>query len=144
MRDYESIFILSPTIDEAESEKVNARMQEVVAANGGTIGKVEKWGKRKLAYTVRKHKKGEYILFQYQGGPETVAELERNFKLTDSVIKFITVRLEKEMLLAQAKAQAEAEAREARAQAEAAAAEAPAVAEEAPAAAEETEETTEE
>jgi small subunit ribosomal protein S6 len=89
MKHYESIFILNPSIDEAESEKINLRMQEVVAGNGGEITKVEKWGKRKLAYTVRKQKKGEYVLFQFTGGAATVAELERNFKMTDAVIKFV-------------------------------------------------------
>ena len=99
MRDYETIFILGPSLTEEAAEKVNLKMQEVVTGNGGEMVKVEKWGKRKLAYPVNKHKKGEYILFQYAGGPATVAELERNFKMTDSVIKFMTIRLEKEMLL---------------------------------------------
>ncbi len=67
MRDYESIFILNPTLDEAESEKVNLRMQEVIKGNGGEVVRVEKWGKRKLAYPIRKHKKGEYVLVQFQG-----------------------------------------------------------------------------
>jgi len=106
---YESIFILSPAIDEAESERVSQRMQEVVRSNGGEVAKVEKWGKRKLAYTVRKHKKGEYVLLYFTGGAATVAELERNFKMTDAVIKYMTVRLEKEAI-ANAARQAQAEA----------------------------------
>ena len=110
MKHYESIFILNPSIDEAESEKINLRMQEVVTANGGEVTKVEKWGKRKLAYTVRKQKKGEYVLFQFTGGAATVAELERNFKMTDSVIKYMTIRLEKDMLEHQARLEAAAAA----------------------------------
>jgi len=107
MRDYETIYILSPNTPEEGVEKVNVRMQEVITANGGEMTKVEKWGKRKLAYPVNKQKKGEYILYQYKGGPVTVAELERNFKMTDSIIKFMTVRLEKEMLLPPAPTPAE-------------------------------------
>ncbi|MBI5189553.1 MAG: 30S ribosomal protein S6 [Nitrospirae bacterium] len=129
MRDYESIFILAPTLDEAESEKVSTRMQDVVTSHGGEFVKVEKWGKRKLAYEVGKHKKGEYILFQFKGGPETVAELERNYKLTESVIKYMTIRLEKEALVQQALAEsraAEAAAAEAAGEAAAEAGEAPA------------------
>ena len=110
IKHYESIFILNPSIDEAESEKINLRMQEVVAGNGGEVTKVEKWGKRKLAYTVRKQKKGEYVLFQFTGGAATVAELERNFKMTDAVIKYMTIRLEKDMLEHQARLEAAATA----------------------------------
>ncbi len=124
MRDYESIFILNPNIDEAESEKVNLRMQEVVAGNGGEVTKVEKWGKRKLAYTIGKHKKGEYVLMQFKGEAATVAELERNYKMTDSVIKFMTVRLEKEALAHQARLAAAQEAAAAKAEAAEAAAQA--------------------
>src|SRR5512143_3156651 len=124
MRDYESIFILNPNIDEAESEKVNLRMQEVIAGNGGEIVKVEKWGKRKLAYTIGKHKKGEYVLMQFKGEAATVAELERNYKMTDSIIKFLTVRLEKEALAHQARLAAAQEAAAAKAEAAEAAAQA--------------------
>ena len=117
MNDYESIFILAPSIDEAESEKINQRMQEVITANGGEIVRVEKWGKRKLAYPVRKHKKGEYVLLQFKGGAPAVSELERNYKMSDAVIKFLTIKLDKEALAhlarqlqAQQKAEATAEA----------------------------------
>lgn len=161
MRDYESIFILNPNIEEGESEKVCLKMQEVVTANGGEITRVEKWGKRKLAYEIGKHKKGEYVLLQFTGEPVTVAELERNYKMTDPVIKYITIRMEKEMILAvqqarQAEAAAvvaaeaaveaaavaavEAEAAAAGAAAAPAVEEAPAETAEAPAAEEQTEE----
>jgi small subunit ribosomal protein S6 len=113
VRDYESIFILNPTLDETESEKVNLRMQEVIKGNGGEVVRVEKWGKRKLAYPIRKHKKGEYVLVQFQGGAATVAELERNYKMTDAVIKYLTVRLEKEALAHLARQAAAAQAAEA-------------------------------
>ena len=117
MKDYESIFILSPGTDEAESEKISVRMQEVIKGNGGEVVKVEKWGKRKLAYTVRKHKKGEYVLLQFRGGAMTVAELERNYKMTEAVIKYLTVLIGKEMLAHQARVEA-AEAAAAKAEAE--------------------------
>lgn len=136
MRDYESIYILASTLDEAESERLTTRMQEVVTTNGGEIVKVEKWGKRKLAYEVGKHKKGEYVLLQFQGGPETVAELERIYKMTEPVIKYMTIRLEKEALMQQAAAEARAAEAEAEAEAAAAAGQAETQAEE-PSAAEE-------
>lgn len=116
VRDYESIFILNPTMDEAESEKVALRMQEVIKGNGGEVVRVEKWGKRKLAYPIKKHKKGEYVLVQFKGLAGTVAELERNYKMTDAVIKYITVRLEKEALAHLARQAAATQAAEAAAQ----------------------------
>jgi len=136
MRDYESIFILTPTLKEEESEKVGRRMRDIITAGGGQVAAVENWGRKRLAYEVGKHKKGEYVLMRYKAGPDTVAELERNFKLTDSVIKYITVRLEKEALAAaEAKTRAAEEA--ARAE-EAAKAEGEAPAEAVPDAREET------
>jgi len=124
MRDYETIFILNPTLEEEEAEKVNLRMQDILKSGGGELIRVEKWGKRRLAYEVKKHKKGDYILLRYQSGPEVVTELERNMKLADQVIKFMTVKLEKDMLENEAavqkqKAEEEAKAEEARAAAEA-------------------------
>jgi len=100
MKPYESIFILNPNIDNEESEKVIARMREVITSNGGEVTHVEKWGKRKLAYEVAKFKKGDYVLVQYTGVPATVTELERNFKMTDPVIKYMTVKLDKDMVAA--------------------------------------------
>ena len=98
MKDYESIIILNASLDEAESEKIVQRMQDVIAGNGGQVVKVERWGKKRLAYIVKKQKKGEYVLLHFKGQPETVAELERNYKMVDSIIKYLTVRLEKEAI----------------------------------------------
>jgi len=124
MRDYETIFILNPNLEEEEAEKVNLRMQEILKSGGGELLRVEKWGKRRLAYEVQKHKKGDYVLLRYQSEPAAVTELERNMKLSDQVIKFMTVKLEKDMIeneAAQQKAKAEEEARiqESKAEAEA-------------------------
>lgn len=149
MRDYETIFILNPNIDEEEAEKVNLKMQEVLTSNGGELLRVEKWGKRRLAYEVKKQKKGNYILIRYQAESAAVAELERNFKMSDPVIKFMTIRLEKDMLLDEAAklekmAEDEVRATEAAAAAEVAEvaeAEAAAAAEAAPAAPEEADKT---
>ena len=130
MKDYESIFILNPSIEEAEAEKIVQRLQDVVNGHGGQMLKVEKWGKKRLAYIVRKQKKGEYVLLHFKGQPETVAELERNYKMVDSIIKYLTVRLEKEAI---AHIERQEAALAAAAKPEAAPAEAPAPAEQAPA-----------
>ena len=130
MKDYESIFILNPSIEEAEAEKIVQRMQDVVNGHGGQMLKVEKWGRKRLAYIVKKQKKGEYVLLHFKGQPETVAELERNYKMVDSIIKYLTVRLEKEAI---AHIERQEAALAAAAKPEAAPAEVPAPAEQAPA-----------
>lgn len=94
---YESIFIINPNISDEETNSVIKKMQDVVTRQGGEILKFEDWGKKKLAYEVRKHKRGHYVFFQIKGEPAAVQELERNLKLTDAVIKYLTVKLVKEL-----------------------------------------------
>ncbi len=94
---YESIFIINPNLSDEETAGVIKKMQDVVAKQGGEMLKFEDWGKKKLAYEVKKQKRGHYVFFQFKGTPAAIAELERTFKLTDAVIKFLSVRLEKEL-----------------------------------------------
>ncbi len=94
---YESIFIINPNITDEETASVIKNMQDVVAKQGGEMLKYEDWGKKKLAYEIKKHKRGHYAFFQFKAAPAAVSELERTYKLTDSVIKFLTVKLEKEL-----------------------------------------------
>ena len=69
-------------------------MSKSVTATGGTIDKVEKWGKRKLAYRVERYREGSYVLMQFSAEPATVKEFERRLRVQDSVIKFLTVRID--------------------------------------------------
>ena len=94
---YESIFIINSNLTDEETAGVIKKMQDVVAKQGGEMLKFEDWGKKKLAYEIKKQKRGHYSFFQFKAAPAAVAELERTYKLTDSVIKFITVKLEKEL-----------------------------------------------
>lgn len=94
---YESIFIINPNISDEDTNAVIKKMQDVVVKQGGEILKFEDWGKKRLAYEVRKHKRGHYVFFQIKGEPAAIQELERNLKLTDSVIKYLTVKLVKEL-----------------------------------------------
>jgi small subunit ribosomal protein S6 len=94
---YESIFIINPNLADEETAGVIKKMQDVVAKLGGEMLKSEDWGKKKLAYEIKKHKRGHYMFFQFKAAPAAVSELERTYKLTDSVIKFLTVKLEKEL-----------------------------------------------
>jgi small subunit ribosomal protein S6 len=94
MRIYEELFIIRPDAPEEEADGLIETMRTQVAAAGGTVDKVEKWGKRRLAYRVGKHREGSYVLVQFSAGPETVREFERRLRVSDLVIKFLTVRID--------------------------------------------------
>lgn len=94
---YESIFIINANLSDEETANVTKKMQDVVAKQGGEMLKFEDWGKKKLAYEVKKQKRGHYVFFQFKAAPAAVAELERTYKMTDAVIKFISIKLEKEL-----------------------------------------------
>ena len=94
MRPYETIFILDPDLEEAQAQSAIEKAKGIITQNKGEILKVEDWGKRKLAYQVKKKTKGQYILIHFMGSPTLVSELERNFRVMDAVIKFQSVRLD--------------------------------------------------
>src|SRR5579864_5220126 len=94
MRIYEELFIVKPDAPEEEIDQFIEQMKSVVTASGGSVDKVDKWGKRRLAYRVDKYREGAYVLFQFTSGPETVKEFERRLRVTDLVIKFLTVRID--------------------------------------------------
>jgi len=96
-REYETIYILRPDVDADTADKVQGRVAEVVGRDNGKLVKVESWGRRRLAYPVAKQKKGVYVYVKYVGRGGLVAELERNLKLQDSVLKFQTVQTVEEV-----------------------------------------------
>ena len=92
-REYETIYILRPDITNEVIGQVNVKIRGVLEAGGGTLLKVENWGKRKLAYEVQKQMKGIYLFFSYLGTAGLVEEVERNLRLTDSVIRYYSVKI---------------------------------------------------
>lgn len=94
MRIYEELFIMKPDTPEEEIDPFVDQMKNVVTDSGGTVDKVEKWGKRRLAYKVDKFREGHYVLMQFSAGPESVKEFERRLRVADPVIKFLTVRID--------------------------------------------------
>ncbi len=94
MRIYEELFIAKPDAPEEEVDAFIEQMKTTVSNAGGTVDKVEKWGKRRLAYRVDKYREGAYVLIQFTAGPETVKEFERRLRVSDLVIKFLTVRID--------------------------------------------------
>ena len=94
MRIYEELFIVKPDATEEEVDQYIEQIKGVVTSASGTVDKLEKWGKRKLAYRVDKYHEGSYVLMQFSAGPETVKELERRLRVSDLAIKFLTVRID--------------------------------------------------
>jgi small subunit ribosomal protein S6 len=92
-REYETIYILRPDVDNAGAEKVVDRAKDVLARLDGTLTKLDNWGKRKLAYPIQKNSRGIFVYLKYVGYGDLVAELERNLRLLDEVVRFQTVLL---------------------------------------------------
>ena len=93
---YEVMFIVRPDVIDEELDKLVAGFEGTVTTGGGVIKQTEKLGRRKLAYTVRKFNDGNYILLTIEANGAVVAELERRLRVTEPVIKFITVRMDEE------------------------------------------------
>jgi small subunit ribosomal protein S6 len=97
MRIYEELFIVRPDAAEEEIDAWIEQLKQVIAGAGGTVDKVDKWGKRKLAYRVAKREEGYYVLLQFSSGAEAVKELERRMRVSDLVLKYLTVRIDEKL-----------------------------------------------
>ena len=93
MNKYESVIIISPVVEEEGIKNLITKFSDLINTEG-KVESVEEMGKKKLAYEVKKNKEGYYVLINFEAKPELIAELERNYRITDEVIKFIVVRKE--------------------------------------------------
>ena len=91
MKRYETIFIVQIDLPTDELNSLIERYRAIVTALKGTIIKVEKWGKRKLAYEIKKQSNGYYVMIDFAGKSAIIDELERNFKIDDKILKFMTI-----------------------------------------------------
>jgi len=96
MRTYEITFILKPDLTEEETDGLVSQMESIVTSTGGTVEKIERVGRRRLAYQVERYTEGLYVFFALQCEVPTVQEFERRLKVSDQVIKFLTVRTDEE------------------------------------------------
>jgi small subunit ribosomal protein S6 len=95
-RFYEVMFIVRPDVAEEDLDKLIAGLEQTVTTGGGTVRSTEKLGRRKLAYLVRKFNDGNYVLLTIDADGALIAELERRLRVSEPVIKFITVRMDEE------------------------------------------------
>lgn len=96
MRTYEVMFIVRPDVLEEDVDKLIATMQGHATTAGATVQNTEKMGKRRLAYDINKFRDGQYILFTVEADGKSIHELERRLRVTEQVLKFITVRTDEE------------------------------------------------
>ncbi|UCH30046.1 MAG: 30S ribosomal protein S6, partial [Myxococcales bacterium] len=96
-REYETIYILRPDVDHDVAERIVNRAKDVIARLDGTLTKLDNWGKRRLAYPIQKNTRGVFVYLKYVGFSDLVAELERNLRLIDEVVRFQTVLLEEDV-----------------------------------------------
>jgi small subunit ribosomal protein S6 len=120
-RDYELGFIISPEVSEEETRSILDRLGQIVAQYGGQIVKINQWGRRRLAYPIKRHRDGYYVFIDMILTPETVSELERTLKVSEIVLRYMVTKRDAK---AAQKEREEREEREARAAAAAAKAEA--------------------
>ena len=93
MNKYESVVIIDPSVDEEKVKELSQKFTDLINKDG-KVEKVEELGKKRLAYEVKKNKEGYYVVLNFEANPTLIAELERNYRIIDEVIKFITVQAE--------------------------------------------------
>lgn len=92
MHRYETLFILHPDVPEAQVRETIDRTRKLIEGMSGEVDEIHDWGLRELAYPIEKQTRGNYILAQYKAGSEVVNELERTMKLSDEVLRYVSVR----------------------------------------------------
>ena len=96
MRMYETIIIVQPDLGEDETKALTAKVQEVISSMKGDFKRLEDWGARKLAYPINKFSRGRYYFLRFDGDAPLIAELERRLRLDDKVLRYQSVKIEKE------------------------------------------------
>ena len=89
---YESIFIVRPSLSDEDTEKLVGKMKGVLDKSGATLVKLENWGRKKLAYEVKRERKGTFVYLNFESNGKVIGDLERSYRFEDSIIKFLTVR----------------------------------------------------
>ena len=91
---YETIFIINPDSDNAVFEQTIDAVKNLIESNGYEVKKVDPWGRRRLAYEVKGHQEGYYVLMVFESEPDFVEQLQRHYRITESIIKYIVVKFE--------------------------------------------------
>ena len=107
---YETTFIVNASLDDTQVDSVIGRVQDVIVKNGGTANALNKWGRKRLAYSINKKTNGFYANIEFTAPAPLLASLERAFQLDEMILRFLTIQLDQKAIAARAKAQAAAAA----------------------------------
>jgi small subunit ribosomal protein S6 len=110
---YESTAIVNASLDDSQIEAVIGRVQDTITKNGGTIKALNKWGRKRLAYSINKKSNGFYVNIEFTGPGQAIAQLERAYQLDEMILRYLTIKLDRKALAAKAKAAAAVAATEA-------------------------------
>jgi len=88
VREYEVVYVLAPNADNAEAERINGKVTEVISKFDGTLIKLDNWGRRKLAYPIKRNSRGIFVYVKFIAQPGVIAEIERNLRIADSVLRY--------------------------------------------------------
>ena len=91
---YESMYILKPDMEEEKKDALVKRFSDIVEKSGGKVEKIDEWGKKRLAYPIQYINDGYYVLMNFEADPALPAELERNYKISDDVLRFMVINLD--------------------------------------------------
>lgn len=94
MRHYETVFIMVPDLPDEEREGIVDRYRSVITDAGGDLLVTDDWGRRRLAYEIKNFTKGHYVLFEHASQPTIIAEMERQMRLDDQILRYLTIKLE--------------------------------------------------
>ena len=94
MRQYETVFLISPNLEEEETTKIITQISGIISKEKGKLIQEDRWGKRRLAYPIKKFEEAFYVFFHYEGDSNIPFELERRFKQTEAILRFLTVKKE--------------------------------------------------
>lgn len=95
---YESAVLINAALEDDQIGNLTNRIKETITSFGGEIVEIENWGRKRLAYMVKKSKIGYYVIFQYNSSPDLIVKLERFFQLDDNVLRYLTIKLSKDAL----------------------------------------------
>jgi small subunit ribosomal protein S6 len=91
---YESVFIARPDISATQVEALAESLTAIIAENGGSVAKTEYWGLKNLAYRIKKNRKGHYSMLNIDAPPQAIAEYERNMRINEDVMRYMTIRVD--------------------------------------------------
>ena len=97
MRNYEVVFVAAPTLSSEELDDFINHAQTVVEGKNGKVVKIDNWGKKSLAYKIKRFREGYYVVLTIEGGGSAIAELERRFRVTDFILRYISVRIDEDL-----------------------------------------------